>query len=73
MQATGDYTEKGLLKTPKAIYPAILADQEVPLLEKTQPSLEDDAIFLMFAGTDASSQEIFLYYIVSFTANLVIS
>jgi cytochrome P450 len=43
---------------PKAIYPAILANPDVPLLEKSQSRLEDDAIFLMFAGTDAPSQTI---------------
>ncbi|KAJ5151304.1 uncharacterized protein N7482_010556 [Penicillium canariense] len=43
---------------PKAIYPAILANPDIPLLEKSQSRLEDDAIFLMFAGTDAPSQTI---------------
>ncbi|KAJ5568242.1 hypothetical protein N7450_010728 [Penicillium hetheringtonii] len=42
--------------TPKAIYPAILADSSIPLIEKSQSRLEDDAIFLMLAGTDAPSQ-----------------
>ncbi|OJJ96495.1 hypothetical protein ASPACDRAFT_54396 [Aspergillus aculeatus ATCC 16872] len=38
------------------IYPSILADPSVPPREKDSPRLEDDAIFLMMAGTDAPSQ-----------------
>lgn len=57
MQSIDNSTEKlPILKTPKGIYPAILADQKIPLLEKSQTRLEDDAIFLMLAGTDAPSQ-----------------
>lgn len=33
-----------------------MADPAVPLVEKSQSRLEDDAIFLMLAGTDAPSQ-----------------
>jgi hypothetical protein len=60
MQSTGDSArEKGpFLESSKAIYPAIMADPNVPLLEKSQSRLEDDAIFLMMAGTDAPSQTI---------------
>ncbi|RAL13759.1 cytochrome P450 [Aspergillus homomorphus CBS 101889] len=39
-----------------AIYPTILADPTVPRSEKELSRLEDDAIFLMMAGTDAPSQ-----------------
>ncbi|KAJ5628200.1 hypothetical protein N7490_010428 [Penicillium lividum] len=57
MQSNDQVAEKGrFLDDPKAIYPAILANPEVPLLEKSQSRLEDDAIFLMLAGTDAPSQ-----------------
>ncbi|PYH76233.1 cytochrome P450, partial [Aspergillus uvarum CBS 121591] len=38
------------------IYLSILADPSVPPSEKDSPRLEDDAIFLMMAGTDAPSQ-----------------
>jgi hypothetical protein len=60
MQSTGGHAlEKGpFLQSEKAIYPGILADPNVPLLEKSQSRLEDDAIFLMMAGTDAPSQTI---------------
>ncbi|THC93438.1 hypothetical protein EYZ11_007097 [Aspergillus tanneri] len=47
-----------LTRAPTAIYPAILADPDVPPSEKISPRLEDDAIFLMMAGTDAPSQAI---------------
>jgi hypothetical protein len=46
------------LKTSNAIYPAIMANPDVPLLEKSHSLLENDAIFLMLAGTDAPSQTI---------------
>ncbi|CAI7605748.1 unnamed protein product [Penicillium manginii] len=42
--------------TSRAIYPTILADKEVPQSEKSLKRLQDDAIFLMIAGTDAPSQ-----------------
>ncbi|KAJ5088068.1 hypothetical protein N7456_011684 [Penicillium angulare] len=42
--------------TPNAIYPAILADPDVPPSDKKLRRLEDDAIFLMMAGTDAPAQ-----------------
>ncbi|KAE8381597.1 benzoate 4-monooxygenase cytochrome P450 [Aspergillus bertholletiae] len=45
-------------KLPMAIYPTILADPDVPESEKQSRRLEDDAIFLMMAGTDAPSQAI---------------
>ncbi|GIC87843.1 cytochrome P450 [Aspergillus udagawae] len=41
---------------PTAIYPAILADPLVSASEKSSARLEDDAMFLMMAGTDAPSQ-----------------
>lgn len=41
---------------PNAIYPAILADPEIPPSENTPSRLGDDAIFLMMAGTDAPAQ-----------------
>ena len=41
---------------PNAIYPAILADPEIPPSENTSSRLGDDAIFLMMAGTDAPAQ-----------------
>ncbi|KAJ6027455.1 uncharacterized protein N7446_003953 [Penicillium canescens] len=57
MQKTDDSIEKlPFLETPSAIYPAILANPEVPLLKKSQSRLEDGAIFLMLAGTDAPSR-----------------
>lgn len=57
MQAENLATEKSpFLDSPKAIYPGILSDPDIPLIEKSQSRLEDDAIFLMFAGTDAPSQ-----------------
>jgi hypothetical protein len=40
----------------KAIYPTILADPEVPESEKDLSRLQDDAIFLMVAGTDLPAQ-----------------
>ena len=56
-QSTSHAAERPFLKTSSnAIYPAILANPDVPLLEKSQSRLEDDAIFLMLAGTDAPSQ-----------------
>ncbi|KAJ5091017.1 hypothetical protein N7532_009701 [Penicillium argentinense] len=59
MQSTGHSTKNGFsLEARKAIYPAILADQEVPLLEKSQSQLEDSALFLMLAGTNVPSQTI---------------
>ena len=57
-QSTSHAAERPFLKTSNAIYPAILANPDVPLLEKSQSRLEDDAIFLMLAGTDAPSQTI---------------
>ncbi|KAE8381628.1 benzoate 4-monooxygenase cytochrome P450 [Aspergillus bertholletiae] len=42
--------------TPTAIYPSILADRNVPPSEKESARLEDDAIFVMMAGTDAPAQ-----------------
>ncbi|KAJ5755047.1 hypothetical protein N7533_004590 [Penicillium manginii] len=57
MQSENLSAEKSpFLSSPKAIYPAIMCDPNVPLIEKSQSRLEDDAIFLMFAGTDAPSQ-----------------
>lgn len=57
MQSENLSAEKSAFSnTPKAIYPAILADSSIPLIEKSQSRLEDDAIFLMLAGTDAPSQ-----------------
>lgn len=57
MQSDNLSVEKSpFLSSPKAIYPAIMSDPDVPLIEKSQSRLEDDAIFLMFAGTDAPSQ-----------------
>ncbi|KAE8350007.1 benzoate 4-monooxygenase cytochrome P450 [Aspergillus coremiiformis] len=43
-------------RTRDAIYPAILANPEVPPSEKEIQRLEDDAMFLMMAGTDAPAQ-----------------
>lgn len=40
----------------KAIYPTILANPEVPSSEKEVTRLQDDAIFLLMAGTDAPGQ-----------------
>ncbi|KAJ6030655.1 uncharacterized protein N7446_000282 [Penicillium canescens] len=57
-QSTSHAAERPFLKTSNAIYPAILANPDVPLLEKSHSLLEDDAIFLMHAGTDAPSQTI---------------
>lgn len=57
-QSTSHAAERPFLKTSNAIYPAILANPDVPLLEKSHSLLEDDAIFLMLAGTDAPSQTI---------------
>lgn len=57
MQSGNLSAEKSpFLNTQKAIYPAVMADPDIPLLEKSQSRLEDDAIFLMLAGTDAPSQ-----------------
>lgn len=57
MQSTDDSRDKlAYSEEPTAIYPTILANPEIPLLEKSQARLEDDAIFLMLAGTDAPSQ-----------------
>lgn len=39
-----------------SIYPAILADPTVPQVEKDPRRLEDDALFVMMAGTDAPAQ-----------------
>ncbi|KAL3476651.1 cytochrome P450 [Aspergillus californicus] len=44
------------LRATSAIYPAILSDPTVPQTEKDQSRLEDDALFLMMAGTDAPAQ-----------------
>ncbi|KAH7316957.1 cytochrome P450 [Stachybotrys elegans] len=41
---------------PKTIYPSILANPDVPESEKELRRLEDDAIFLLMAGTDAPGQ-----------------
>lgn len=46
------------LAAPPAIYRAILADPEVPQSEKDPRRLEDDALFVMMAGTDAPAQVI---------------
>ncbi|KAJ6151045.1 hypothetical protein N7470_007639 [Penicillium chermesinum] len=43
-------------KTQKAVYPSILADPSVPSSEKELSRLQDDAIFLMMAATDAPAQ-----------------
>lgn len=40
----------------RSMYPNILADSEIPQSEKELTRLEDDAIFLMMAGTDAPAQ-----------------
>ena len=40
----------------KAVYPSILADPDVPTSEKELRRLQDDAIFLMMAATDAPAQ-----------------
>ncbi|CAI7578735.1 unnamed protein product [Penicillium pancosmium] len=42
----------------RSMYPNILADSEIPQSEKELTRLEDDAIFLMMAGTDAPAQAI---------------
>jgi hypothetical protein len=53
--------------TARSIYPNILADSEVPQSEKELKRLEDDAIFLMMADTDAPAQAlaITLFHIVN--------
>lgn len=40
----------------QAVYPSILADPDVPASEKELRRLQDDAIFLMMAATDAPAQ-----------------
>jgi cytochrome P450 len=52
-EARGEYKNDSL---EKAIYPTILADPEVPESEKDLLRLQDDAIFLMVAGTDLPAQ-----------------
>ncbi|KAJ6030653.1 uncharacterized protein N7446_000284 [Penicillium canescens] len=52
-EAGGEYKNDSL---EKAIYPTILADPEVPESEKDLLRLQDDAIFLMVAGTDLPAQ-----------------
>lgn len=42
--------------TIPSIYQTVLADPTVPQSEKDPRRLEDDAIFLMMAGTDAPAQ-----------------
>ena len=46
----------GTKSSVKAIYPTILANPEVPSSEKEVTRLQDDAIFLLMAGTDAPGQ-----------------
>ncbi|KAJ5682378.1 hypothetical protein N7462_005543 [Penicillium macrosclerotiorum] len=57
--------DKRTPQSPGAIYPSILADPDVPPSEKRLRRLEDDAIFLLMAGTDAPSQAlaITMFYI----------
>ena len=52
---------------PPAIYPTILRSPEVPPSEKEFKRLENDAIFLLMAATDASSQTlaIILFHILN--------
>ena len=57
MQSDNLSAKKGpFMEEPQAIYPAIMTNPDIPLIEKSQSRLEDDAIFLMLAGTDAPSQ-----------------
>ncbi|KAI9157893.1 benzoate 4-monooxygenase cytochrome P450 [Paramyrothecium foliicola] len=49
-------TRRGSQGTPVAIYPTILANPDVPESEKQFRRLQDDAIFLLMAGTDAPGQ-----------------
>lgn len=44
------------IEAKAAIYASILADPDVPRSDKELTRLQDDAIFLMMAGTDAPSQ-----------------
>ncbi|KAJ5109664.1 hypothetical protein N7532_002309 [Penicillium argentinense] len=46
----------GSIKLPTPIYYAVLADPTIPDSEKKSARLEDDALFLMMAGTDAPAQ-----------------
>jgi cytochrome P450 len=55
---TSHTAERPFVKTSNIIYPAILANLDIPLLEKSQSRLEDNTIFLIFTGTDAPSQTI---------------
>ncbi|KAE8340490.1 hypothetical protein BDV24DRAFT_151855 [Aspergillus arachidicola] len=49
-------SKNGYATASTAVYPTILADPDVPASEKESSRLEDDAVLLMIAGTDAPSQ-----------------
>ncbi|KAK6824476.1 hypothetical protein RU639_005086 [Aspergillus parasiticus] len=55
-QLEQDVSMKGYSTASTAVYPTILADPDVPASEKESSRLEDDAVLLTIAGTDAATQ-----------------